>query len=546
VAAPGEVQRDCGAYEAPSDHDNLCIQRHGAPRNAGRDRLGEIAGTATQEYTVPMPAHLVATTNPAHLAAIDSLLFLGRQDRLLEEDVLKLVPPSVGEAVYRQMVKKTDAGDSGRLATTWSAGSPTRTHVGVLPEPCSRHNSPSRAWAIPGLVGSVTSGNVGIVLCLDDPSHAPSALLAVARALPTFVASSQQVEREVRVLLLPRGQSAQDRELGLGPRHLDSTRLLIAAEAVRRAAHETDEPPAVLGCNEFVARAEREASRLGVPCRVLRADRLREEGLGGLLAVGQAAQEQPALVLLEHSPPGATRTVGWVGKGIVYDTGGLSIKQKTSMPSMKTDMAGAAAVLHAFSAAVRLGMTDRLVAALCIAENAVGPASVRPDDIITLYSGRTVEINNTDAEGRLVLSDGLCWVARNYRPDLLVDLATLTGAQAVATGKRHAALYCTDEELEQRAIRAGRHCGELVHPLPYAPELFRHEYRSAVADMRNSVKDRSNAQSSCAAQFMGNHLQAVGYEAPWLHVDMAAPAVSSTGRGTGYGVGLLLALEDLL
>jgi probable aminopeptidase NPEPL1 len=494
-----------------------------------------------------MPAHLTVTTHPAQLATTDSLLFLGRQDRLLEDDVLKLVPPSVGESIYRQMVKKTDAGDSGRLATTWSSGSPSRMHVGVLPEPCSRHNSPSRAWAIPGLVGSVTSGNVGIVLCLDDSAHAASALLAVARALPTYMASSQQVEREVRVLLLPRGSNPYERELGTsGPRPLDSARLLTAAEAVRRAAHETDEPPAVLGCNEFVARAEREASRLGVPCRVLRSDRLREEGLGGLMAVGQAAQEQPALVLLEHSPPGATRTVGWVGKGIVYDTGGLSIKQKTSMPSMKTDMAGAAAVLHAFSAAVRLGMNDRLIAALCIAENSVGPASVRPDDIITMYSGRTVEINNTDAEGRLVLSDGLCWVARNYRPDLLVDLATLTGAQAVATGKRHAALYCTDEELEMRAIRAGRHSGELVHPLPYAPELFRHEYRSPVADMRNSVKDRSNAQSSCAAQFMGNHLQAVGYEGPWLHVDMAAPAVSSTGRGTGYGVGLLLALEGLI
>ncbi|MEQ1500608.1 MAG: leucyl aminopeptidase family protein [Myxococcota bacterium] len=483
-----------------------------------------------------MPAQFMVTTRPSDLDGVDSLLIVGRDERLGQEDVVKLVPAAVGEAVYRQMVRKTDAGDTGRLATTWTAGSPSRLHVGVLPEPCSRHNAPSRAWAIPGLVsGAIHKGNVGIALCLDAPEHAASSVLAVARALPTFVATSQSVDREARILLLPRGGGAPE-----------PARLLVAADAVRRAAHETDEPPDVLGCDEMVRRAQAVATELGVGCTVIRGDNLREHGLGGLYAVGKAANEAPALVVLDYNPPGAKRTVGWVGKGIVYDTGGLSIKAKTSMPGMKTDMAGSAAVLAAFRAAVRLGFEHRLIAALCIAENAVGPGALRPDDVITMYSGRTVEVNNTDAEGRLVLSDGIAWVARNRSPDVLIDLATLTGAQSVATGKRHAAVICNDDALEAAAIAAGKHSGDLVHPLPYLPELLRAEFRSPVADMRNSVKDRSNAQPSCAAQFIANHLQAVGYERPWLHVDLAAPAVSGGSRGTGFGVGLLLALEGLL
>jgi probable aminopeptidase NPEPL1 len=245
------------------------------------------------------------------------------------------------------------------------------------------------------------------------------------------------------------------------------------------------------------------------------------------------------LVVLSYAPPGAARTLAWVGKGIVYDTGGLSLKTKEGMPGMKGDMGGAAAVLGAFAAAVRLGVPARIHALLCVAENAIGPAAIRPDDIITLYSGRTVEINNTDAEGRLVLGDGVAWAVKHLRPDVLVDLATLTGAQLVATGKRHAGVVCNDEELEAAAVRAGRASGDLVHPLPYVPEFFRREFKSDVADLKNSVKDRSNAQSSCAAQFIAEHLG--GYDGPWLHVDLAGPSANGE-RGTGFGVALLLTL----
>ncbi|MEC8424145.1 MAG: M17 family metallopeptidase, partial [Myxococcota bacterium] len=194
----------------------------------------------------------------------------------------------------------------------------------------------------------------------------------------------------------------------------------------------------------------------------------------------------------------------------------------------------------AFSAAVAQGVEYAVTAVLCLAENAIGPDAQRPDDIIRMKSGKTVELNNTDAEGRLVLADGVAWVCAEESPDVLIDCATLTGAALVATGKVHGALYCNDEALEQTAVRVGRAVGEPAHALPYAPELFRKEFKSAVADMRNSVKDRANAQSSCAGQFIGNHLPEDA--PPWLHVDLAGPAWNSDGRGTGYGVGLLLAI----
>merc|ERR1712002_681892 len=135
---------------------------------------------------------------------------------------------------------------------------------------------------------------------------------------------------------------------------------------------------------------------------------------------------------------GATKTIAWCGKGIVYDTGGLSIKGKTTMPGMKRDCGGAAAILYAFYAAVKRGFKQNLHAVLCPAENSVGPKSTRPDDIHVMYSGKTVEINNTDAEGRLVMADGVAYAGKDLKANIIVDMCTLTGAQGIATGRNHA------------------------------------------------------------------------------------------------------------
>jgi len=158
-----------------------------------------------------------------------------------------------------------------------------------------------------------------------------------------------------------------------------------------------------------------------------------------------------------------------------------------------------------------------------------------------MYSGKTVEVNNSDAEGRLVLGDGVSHASKHIEGlDLIIDMATLTGAQMIATGRKHAAVLCNKEELETRAVQAGMISGDLCHPLLYAPELLMDEFKSEVADMKNSVKDRSNAQTSCAGHFIESHL-AETYEGGWIHVDMAGPAAVGE-RSSGYGVGLVLSL----
>jgi probable aminopeptidase NPEPL1 len=313
---------------------------------------------------------------------------------------------------------------------------------------------------------------------------------------------------------------------------------------VRLAAQLVDTPPNVLHSDAYIAIARDIATELGVSITVIQGQELEAQGLGGIWGVGKAAEHLPALVILSHVPQGANAedpSICFVGKGIVYDTGGLSIKTPTTfMAGMKMDMGGSAAVLGAFAAAVRnRSVAGPLHALLCIAENAVGPLATRPDDVHTFLSGKTVEVNNTDAEGRLVLADGVFYAHKFLNARVIIDIATLTGAQLIATGRNHAALYCNDEELEALAVVQGKYTGDLTHPMPYVPEFYRGEFKSAVADMKNSVADRSNAQVSCAGQFIGNHLEEFfARGGKWLHVDMAGPAMAGE-RGTGYGVALL-------
>jgi len=293
-----------------------------------------------------------------------------------------------------------------------------------------------------------------------------------------------------------------------------------------------------------------------ITCDVVSGEELNKQGFGGIYGVGKAAAHPPAIVVLScrtsqatmRSPERKDKNVVMVGKGIVYDTGGLSIKTKEGMPGMKRDMGGAAAVLQAFDVAVRDGLPAsggyNLYAILCLAENAVGPLATRPDDIHTLYSGKTVEINNTDAEGRLVLSDGVAFAAAHLNPTCIMDIATLTGAQGVATGRKHACVFSNDEQVEALTVAAGKESGDLCFPMPYCPEFFQPEFASACADMKNSVKDRGNATAACAAQFIADNLEEyIAAGKPWVHMDIASPSYDKgTERSTGFGVALLTTL----
>ncbi len=461
-------------------------------------------------------------------------LVVGRKKRLESAHVTDHLPTDA-KRVWKKLLTKVSVGDDGGSATTFLGTTGAQLSVCVLPENCSRHNSPARVHAITKQVKAhgLGKGRTRVWVALDSDAYARAAGCAVTRAFPSYSRKSKTAEPTVDISFVSEAGGPIDRSI--------RRQVERAVESVRLAARLVDMPTSELNTDEFVEEAQTVSQELGTSIRVLRARELEKGGFGGLVSVGRASVREPALVILSHEPAGASKTIAWVGKGIVYDTGGLSIKGKMFMPGMKCDMGGAAAVLGAFQAMVQAGFDQRLHAVLCLAENSVGPDATRPDDIIQLYSGRTVEINNTDAEGRLVLSDGVAYAQRDLEADVIVDLATLTGAQMIATGRRHAAIVSNHEGLEQAAVRAGRISGDLVHPLPYCPEFFRGEFRSKVADMKNSVKDRLNAQTSCAGQFIGESLR--GFKGQWLHVDLAGPSFVQE-RGTGFGVALLLSLFE--
>jgi probable aminopeptidase NPEPL1 len=204
-------------------------------------------------------------------------------------------------------------------------------------------------------------------------------------------------------------------------------------------------------------------------------------------------------------------------------------------------MGGAAAVFCGFIAAVELKLPFELSVTLCLAENAIGPKCFRNDDILLLKSGLSIEVNNTDAEGRLVLSDGVFHAAHElpFTPAVIIDMATLTGAQSIATGKKHAAIFVNDEQLEQRAIQCGRRCGDTVFPVLFCPEYHNPEFASKVADYKNLMANSSNAGISCAGQFIYNNLKS--FSGGFLHVDLAGPSSNAEGA-TGFGVALLVDL----
>jgi probable aminopeptidase NPEPL1 len=412
--------------------------------------------------------------------------------------------------------------------------------VCMLPTACSRNNTPSRAHSVGAFVKSHRgSGDVRVVLVTHDRSYIVAQALSVAREFPHY--NEKHAHRKKVGSGAKKNQIDVIVDLPLGDPALEEIRSL--ANGVRMCAKLVDMPPNVLNCTTYTDAALQVASRLkNVSTKVIRGKELEEQGFGGLYGVGKASEFPPALVVLSHTPEGkeGEKSICMVGKGIVYDTGGLSIKVPPGMCGMKTDMGGSAAVLWAFNSIVEQGGLDcPCHALLCIAENSVDERSARPDDIHIMLSGKSVELNNTDAEGRLVLGDGVFYAASTLNPKIIVDIATLTGAQLITTGKKHAAIFCNDERLEGLAMAAGKRTGDLVFPMLYCPEFHRDMFASQVADMKNSVSDRMNAQSSCAGQFIGNHLEEyLSSGGAWLHCDMAGPATVGD-RATGYGVALL-------
>ncbi len=316
----------------------------------------------------------------------------------------------------------------------------------------------------------------------------------------------------------------------------------VVTEATGWARDWTNTPSLEKSPEWLAAQVQRQAATVpGLRCRVWGTDELRAEGFGGVLAVGGGSVRPPRLVELAWQPDDAALHVVLVGKGITFDTGGLSLKPSEAMTLMRKDMGGAASVLATTLAVAKLGLPVRVTALAPLAENMPSGSAVRPGDVVRHFGGRTSEVDNTDAEGRLVLADALAYAAERLRPDRLVDLATLTRASAVALGERIAALYSDNDALAAELAAAADAAGERVWRMPL-PEDYREELRSEVADLTNSPG--GGAGSVMAALYLREFTGDARDR--WAHVDMSAQAWSNRDRGelsrgaTGWGVRTLV------
>jgi leucyl aminopeptidase len=321
------------------------------------------------------------------------------------------------------------------------------------------------------------------------------------------------------------------------------------AEAVNRARDLQNTPSNHLGPAQLAERAEAIAAEHASVTTAVRDRRfLERRNMGAFLAVAAAGGVEPALVVLKHRPKKARGDVvlGLVGKGLTFDTGGYSMKPARGMTGMKFDMSGAAAVLEATAAIAALELPLSVVTVVGVVENLVSPVGMRPDDIVTAANGKTIEITNTDAEGRLVLADCLHH-ARTLGATHVVDLATLTGAMVVALGDWHAGVFGRDDEFVERVQAAGELGGEHVWRMPLS-DTYKRFMRSEVADMVNG-----SFAGKGGACFAARFLQEFAGDGPWAHLDIAGVADVETDRGdglgkggTGWGVRLLVELAQSL
>ena len=318
--------------------------------------------------------------------------------------------------------------------------------------------------------------------------------------------------------------------------------LSAVADGIFLARDLVNEPPNILHPEEFARRAKTLLTKLGVKVEILGEAEMKKQGFGALLGVGKGSARESQLVVMQwHGAPKTKKAqpIAFVGKGVCFDSGGLSLKPGGGMMGMKGDMAGAACVTGTMLALAARKAKVNVVGVIGLVENMPSGDATRPDDVLTSLSGQTIEVLNTDAEGRLVLADALTYTQRRFQPKAVINLATLTGAIVQTLGYEHAGVFSNNDQLVQRIQAAGRYTGERVWQLPLDP-FYDKMIRSKIADMKNIGGGNSGAIS--AAQFLLRFIE----KTPWAHLDIAGVAWQDGEQkptipswGTGWGVRLL-------
>ncbi len=414
---------------------------------------------------------------------------------------------------------------SGRLATVTSIGNSPDYDRATL------HRS-----TVMGIRDLLASSVTKLQICGGGPGDAETAgrEVGLAAGLAAFEVRSFRAAEESGPALAIRSPKAEF--------HQGLAEGLALAASVNLTRELVNTPPNIATPEALAVRAEELAKDHGLGIEIWREEKLTEERMTGLLTVGRASAHGPRFVRLSYVPregDAQAKPVVLVGKGITFDTGGYSLKSRDGMRGMKYDKSGAMAVIgamHAVATVIRPPFP--VVGLLCLAENAVSGEGFRPDDIITYRNGTTVEITNTDAEGRLVLADGLIWAAEKENPAVVLNIATLTGACVTALGNLYAGVWSRHRDLVNELMAVGEQSGDALWPLPLHP-VFREKMESEVADMVNSDLKAAGGSNKAAA-FLADF---VPESVPWAHIDMAGTSDTNGTTGlpdgpSGYGVRL--------
>ncbi|WP_370320625.1 leucyl aminopeptidase [Oricola sp.] len=400
-------------------------------------------------------------------------------------------------------------------------------------------------WAaLGGIVRAKTASdkNLAVILDCDGVAIAPDAAAAFAQGMILRAYDFDKYKTKKKDDEDGGDKPAAQKTTLMVDNPSDCKKVWTSAEGVARgimlARDLVNEPANILGPVEFAARAEA-LSALGVEIEILTEKEMKKLGMGALLGVSQGSVRPPRLVVMKWNGGKAKdQPVAFIGKGVVFDTGGISIKPAGGMDDMKGDMGGAAAVTGLMHALAARKAKANVIGIIGLVENMPDGNAQRPGDIVTSMSGQTIEVINTDAEGRLVLCDALWYCKETYKPKFMINLATLTGAILIALGQNRAGLFSNDDELAGQLYEAGEASGDRVWRMPMGPEYDK-MIDSKFADMKN-VGGR-HAGSITAAQFLKRYVGDV----PWSHLDIAGTAMASPASdtnqswGSGYGVRLL-------
>jgi leucyl aminopeptidase len=471
---------------------------------------GSLRDIATTAEVVAVPVRSGPVIDPAHSDGLAGLFALGAADLLAHEEATG-EPGEVVSAPFR-------VGDGITELLLFGVGD----------------GSPAALRKAGAALGRRARGRANAVVAVPPG--------ASAAALAAFAEGALLASYDFRVGAPPKRPGAETISVVTG-----AADALERGAAVARAvalARDLTNTTALEKCPQWLAeRADALAGDAALTVRVRDEHALEAGGFGGLVAVGSGSARPPRLIELTYEPAGGAgdRHVVLVGKGITFDSGGLSLKPNEGMKTMKTDMAGGAAVIAVMSALRELEVPVRVTGLVAAAENMPSGSAMRPSDVIRHYGGTTSEVLNTDAEGRLVLADALAYADAELEPSVVVDIATLTGAAKVALGTRYAALYANDDALAAELLGAGETSGEALWRMPLVEE-YREAIDSDVADVANIGRGGFGAGSITAALF----LREFAGDRRWAHLDVAGPARATsdeaevTKGATGYGVRLLL------